>query len=169
MLLLNEVKAKPVQETTAGALVLFGVDIRRYVGLCVLASRDEAGEKALVLFRYQDGEQSFPAIYWPKVSGTLCLELGPPLIAGDTTQLMDAAPAPSVSAGAISIDPTGYGLGYGITAHVVGGALRTWNLRTGAVMPNPQPAHVLLGCTIGVRDIDGKYVPLVGGERPAQT
>ena len=168
MLLLNEVKAKPVQEATAGALVLFGVDIRRYVGLCVLASRDEAGEKALVLFSYQDGEQSFPAIYWPKVAGTLCLELGSALIVGDPTQLMDASPARAVSAGAISIDPTGYGMGYGITAHVVGAALRTWNLRTGALMASPQPEHVLLGCTIGVRDIDGKFVPLVG-ERPAQT
>jgi hypothetical protein len=131
-------------------LVLFGVDIHRYVGLCVKANRDEAGPRALVLFRYQDGGQSFPAIFWPRVDATLCLELGSPLIVGDITRLREESPVRGVNPGAISVGPTGYG----ITAHVVGGATRTWNLLTGALMTNPDPGNVLVGCTIGIRDVD---------------
>jgi len=157
MLDLANSKAQTVASTEPGTLVLYAAGSARFVGLCVSPIQQNAAH-ALILFDYRDSKQLFKALYWPNVEGGGCISLGKPRVAADLSNLLAAEAARQVQPRMLLSLP---GAGFGITAQVQGGALRTWDLHSGLLVDTPGVDFVLNGWQIGTVGIDGKFVAVI--------
>ena len=163
MLDLDNSKAQTVASTELGTLVLYAIGSARFVGLCVSPIQQTAAH-ALILFDCRDGGQPFKALYWPNVEGRGCISLGQPRVAADLSNLLAAEPARHVQPRMLLTLPSG---GFGITAQVQGGALRTWNLHSGLLVETPVADFALNGWQIGTVGIDGKFVAVITDSQAA--